>query len=395
MRNISAVAEKKRKNTYPNFPLNKKKVSVSIISALLLFLAVGWLAKKLTQKPALETKFVQEIERPGSPQEASYKQTTSLELAQPRDKGLLASPRVSYQTFNNCGPATLSMMFSYYEIIKSQKELADLMRPYQDPKGDNDDKTIFPEEFVSWAEEFGLKSLHRPNGTIKLLKLFLANEIPVVVKQWLRPGEDIGHFRIVRGFDEKAKLIITDDSYFGPKRKHSYFNFLSMWQPFNYSYTVVFPEEKMETVLAILGEDLDKKAAYRQALERAKEESELDPESIYPIFNQATSYYHLEEHGRAIEAFASVEKRLPRRMLWYQIEPILAYQKLGEISRVFEISDYLFANGNRAFSELYQIRGEIYLEQGNQASARQEFELALHYNRNFEPANKALKKLDL
>jgi predicted negative regulator of RcsB-dependent stress response len=47
----------------------------------------------------------------------------------------------------------------------------------------------------------------------------------------------------------------------------------------------------------------------------------------------------------------------------------------------------------RAFSELYQIRGEIYLEKGNKEAARREFELALKYNKNFQPAKTALQNL--
>jgi tetratricopeptide (TPR) repeat protein len=80
-------------------------------------------------------------------------------------------------------------------------------------------------------------------------------------------------------------------------------------------------------------------------------------------------------------------------MLWYQIEPILAYQKLGKHDRVFEIIDNILNNGNKAFSELYQIKGEIYLEQGEADSARNEFETALKYNKNYQPAKDALSNL--
>jgi len=267
------------------------------------------------------------------------------------------------------------------------------MRPYQHLKGDNDDKTIFPHEFVAWVEKFGLKAIYRPNGSLQLIKLLTANGVPVVVKTWLRPNEDIGHFRIVRGFDEGAKVIIDDDSYFGPNRKIPYFDFMSMWQPFNYAYIPVYKPEKEEIVKAILGEDLDLKVVYQKAVERAKRETELDSENVYPIFNQAISYYHLDEYEKSVTEFEKVENRLPRRMLWYQIEPILAYKELKNYDRVFEISNWLFEHGNQAFSELYQIRGEIYLEKGDKEAAKREFELALEYNKNFQPAKEALSEL--
>ena len=99
------------------------------------------------------------------------------------------------------------------------------------------------------------------------------------------------------------------------------------------------------------------------------------------------------DYKASISAFEKVENRLPRRMLWYEIEPVLSYQKLGNYERVFQIADRVLNGGNRAYSELYQIRGEIYLAQRNKDAARREFELAIQYNKNYTPAQEALKFL--
>lgn len=72
-------------------------------------------------------------------------------------------------------------------------------------------------------------------------------------------------------------------------------------------------------------------------------------------------------------------------MLWYQIEPILAYQRLKDYKRVFQLTDKILNNYNRAFSELYYIRGEIFQEQGKRVLAKTEFEKAIFYNENFKP----------
>jgi len=366
-----------------------------LISGLLLVFFAGAIfaySRFIQKPPPLEKKFISPqallpTTSPGATPSGTFT------LIQPGERALLPGTKVAYQTFNNCGPATLSMILSFYDIAKTQKELGEEMRPYQHPKGNNDDKSIFPSEFVEWVEKFGLKALHRPNGSIELLKLFTANGIPVVVKTWLKPNEDIGHFRIVRGFDEKAKMIISDDSCFGPTRRIDYFTFMEMWQPFNYGYIPVYKQEKEEVVKAILGEDQDEEVVWWKAINRAQKEVELDSENIYPIFNLATSYYHLGQYEQSAKYFEQVESRLPRRILWYQIEPILAYRELRNYDRVFQISNWLFENGNRAFSELYQIRGEIYLEKGDKETARREFELALKYHKNFQPAKEALSKL--
>lgn len=126
----------------------------------------------------------------------------------------------TYQTFNNCGPATLSMLLSYQDVSVGQDELGKKMRPYQNTTGDNDDKTVFTYEFTDWVNNYGndyqVKAINLPNGNIELLKKFISSDIPVVVKIWLNAKEDIGHFALIRGYDDSKQIVIKDDSYYGP-----------------------------------------------------------------------------------------------------------------------------------------------------------------------------------
>ena len=76
------------------------------------------------QPPLLEEKFV--VEKAPTPVE-SPAAAPSIILTQPDDKALLPRTKVSCQTFNNCSPATFSMILSYYNIYKSQKEWGEQM----------------------------------------------------------------------------------------------------------------------------------------------------------------------------------------------------------------------------------------------------------------------------
>jgi tetratricopeptide (TPR) repeat protein len=370
----------------------KQKLIILTVFVSILAFGTYWITRK---PPELETKFVQNVSQQGlkATTEPEGTETRGAEFKKPGDYALVDDTKHIYQTFNNCGPATLSMVLAWFGENVSQKELGDAMRPYQNAQGDNDDKTIFTYEFVDWVKKYGLEAIDRPNGDISLLKTFTANGIPVVVKTWLHVGEDIGHFRIVRGFDETKQVIIQDDSYEGPNKKISYYDFLSMWQPFNYAYIIVYTPDQQELVEAIIDEEMKEDVAWSNALERAKREAELDEGNAYPVFNMSTAYYHLSDYKASVEAFEKVEAKLPRRMLWYQIEPILSYQALGNYDRVFQVTASILENGNRAFSELYQIRGEIYLQQGDKGKAREQFELALKYNSNYSPASDALQSL--
>ncbi len=298
-----------------------------------------------------------------------------------------------YQTFNNCGPATLSMALNYWGINISQQELGNILRPYQVAGGDNDDKSVTLEEVANQAEEYGLYSYLRPNGTSEKLEKFIFQGIPVVARTWLKPNEDIGHYRVVRGYDRNTRTFIQDDSLQGENLSYSYDEFNEIWQPFNYEYLIIVDESKKDIVESILGEELDEKVAWQNALERIEKEVSQNPDNWHLTFAKSRIHYYLGEYKKSVEEFEKVESRLSFRTLWYQIEPILAYFELGDYDRVFEISERILNNQNRAFSELYYLRGQIYLKQGNIENARREFETALLYKHNYRPAQEAFNSL--
>lgn len=298
-----------------------------------------------------------------------------------------------FQSFNNCGPASLSMLLSYSQINKTQNEIGLNLRPYQVPNGDNDDKSVTLEELAVEAENEGLLSYHRPNGSVELLKTFVANDIPIVVRTLLNTNDDIGHYRLVRGFDEQLQVVIQDDSLQGADVKISYLEFEKMWEVFSFEFLVAIPKEKKNIVEAILGENLDKNNAWMQALLKNKELLSKDPENIYYKFNISVSLSNLGRHQKAIKEFEEVESRLSFRTLWYQIEPIESYYALGNYKRVFEITDKIINNQNRAFTELYILRGNIYKQQGNVQMANSEFEKAIFYNKNNLVAKETLENI--
>lgn len=288
-----------------------------------------------------------------------------------------------FQSFNNCGPATLSMALSYEGINKNQEELGQILRPYQIPGGDNDDKSVTLKEVAAQAETYGLTAYLRPNGDIEKLKQFIAYDIPVVTRTWLQTNEDIGHYRIIRGYDGNTQEIIQDDSLQGKNLRFSYNEFNALWQPFNYEYLVLIPENKMEAAKSILDEELDEKIAWENAKVRIENELTQNPSNSHLIFALSRIHYYLGNYDESIRYFNSVENTISTRTLWYQIEPLLSIYETGDYNRVFQIADKILNNQNRAYSELYKLKGDIYLKQGRTEAARAEYEKAVVYNSNF------------
>ncbi len=345
-----------------------------LVVGLALWYFAPWLNRPLnplTEPPALNDSAPIPIPLVNNP---------SLPLNIPRQK-IIPGRYHTFQTFNNCGPASLAMALSYHGINVTQEEMGKALRPYQVKNGDNDDKSTTLEEMGKKAEEYGFTVYFRPGGTIETLKGFIAYDMPVIARTWTKPNEDIGHFRLVRGYDENLKQILQDDSLQNKNLWFSYDEFNSMWDKFGYEYLVLVPDDKLAIAQAILGEDLDERVAWEKS---AAETSGL---------NRSVALYHLGDYQGSVREFEAVENSLPFRALWYQLEPIQAYYQLKNYDRVFTITDEILNNGNRANSELYLIRGQIYEDQGNIDAARTEYEKAVFYNQSLNEAKQALARV--
>lgn len=306
---------------------------------------------------------------------------------------ILQSDYQIFQSFNNCGPAALSMALRYYGINKSQEELGQALRPWQNAAGDNDDKSVSLAEMGEKAREFGFTVYDRPNGSVDIMKRFIAAGMPVVTSTWLHPGEDIGHYRVVNGYDDTTGELIQQDSMEGRDIRYSYDVFNELWKNNNFEYMVMVPSDKEEIAAQIMGEDEDEQKAWRRALATAQTQLAADPNDVYAGFNASIAYFHLNDYAASVKEFERVEPKLTMRTLWYQIEPIRAYYELGNYDRVLAITDGILNNQNRAFSELYIIRGNIYKKQGNTEASRAEYEKAVMYNVNLKEAQAALAAL--
>lgn len=298
-----------------------------------------------------------------------------------------------FQTFNNCGPAALSMALSYYDINVSQAELGRQLRPYQVAGGDNDDKSVTLAEVAAKGEEYGFTAYRRPNGTPELLEQFIANDMPVIVRTWLKVDDDIGHYRIVKGYNQNTKQFLQDDSLQGKDLWYSHEEFNAIWQKFNYEYVVLVPDEKVVVAQRILGEDLDEETAWQKAAQHAQSELKTNPNDIDAAFNLSVALYNSGDYESSVQEFEKVESRLPARTLWYQIEPILAYMQLKNYDRVLQITEKILNNQNRAFSELYILRGDIFKARGDSAAAKAEYEKAVRYNTELDEAKEKLNSV--
>ncbi|MFN8446822.1 MAG: C39 family peptidase [Caldilineaceae bacterium] len=311
----------------------------------------------------------------------------------------LTGLRHEWQTWNNCGPATLSFYLSYFGSRLTQADTGSQLRHHPD------DKNVLPEELAEFARQQGYLATVRVNGDNNLLRTFLSNGIPVIIETWLEeePNDGMGHYRLLTGYNDAEQSWIAYDSYItrtlinpeGPYRgiRLPYGETDALWRVFNRVYLLVYPSEKEELVRSIFGESLsDPVKSEAAALERAKNEIAINPNDPYAWFNLGSMQMSFNNPIEAATAFDRARTiGLPWRMLWYQFEPFEAYYATGRYEEIIALTDATMRNV-KSIEELYYWKGNALAALGNPNAARKQWQLALTYNPEYQPAQNALKQ---
>jgi len=294
------------------------------------------------------------------------------------------------QRFNNCGPTTLRMYFSYYGYRQdSQVAIANVLKP------NKDDRNVSPDELVGYAQRKGFRAMTRVNGDLERLKLFLSNEIPVMIEEGYDPPRAhqgwMGHYLLLTGYDENG--IIAQDSYNGPNQHVTWQDLDANWRNFNRTYLLVYTDAQAHAVNAIVGKDMDDATMYAKAAQRAQDEWNANPNDAFAAFNLGSSLVGLGEYEAAAQAFDQARLlKLPWRMMWYQFGPYEAYYHVGRYDEVVALADAtLKPTGD--LEESYYYKGLALEALGRMDDARAALELALKYNPNYGAARQALAAL--
>jgi len=293
-----------------------------------------------------------------------------------------------WQTWNNCGPATITTHMSYFGRAENQVDAAQFLKP------NRDDKNVSPHELAAYVRTTGMGVVVRQHGSIDQLKTFISNNFPVLLETWLiHDGDGLGHYRLVTGYDDETGKFTTTDSLNGPEFQVSYEQLDNDWRVFNRLYLVVYPLEQEPVVQTIIGEDMDDTVMYEWLLAEAKSESEANPNDAIAFFNQGEALTRLGLPQDAVLAFDRARQLgLHWRRLWYQFTPFEAYYAVGRYEDVLDLAEATL-KGTGGLEEAYYYRG-MALKAIGRSGAVEDFQAALTYNPNFSPAAVALSGIN-
>ncbi len=315
--------------------------------------------------------------------------TPAVALAPVLAKMDLGTMRHEYQGWNNCGPTTIAMDLNFFGKTTTQKEAAAVLKP------DPNDKNVGPDELAEYAHTVGMGGIYRINGNLGMLKALLSNDIPVIVEHWFipEPNDEMGHYKLLKGYDDDAQLFIANDSYNGPNIHIGYAEFDRLWKVFDRTYVVVYPLDKEPIVKAIIGQDWDDKTMWQRSLAGAQTDVSQDQNDKFAWFNLGTSLEGLGRPQEAAKAFDQARRLdLPWRMLWYQFGPFEAYMAVGRYQDVLSLADANLKTANN-LEESYFYRGKALQAMGQSDEARKAYEQAVKLNTNYQRAKDALSQL--
>jgi tetratricopeptide (TPR) repeat protein len=301
-----------------------------------------------------------------------------------------------WQTWNNCGPATLAMNLSYFGSTLTQADVGSVLRRLPD------DKNVSPEELVAFAAGQGYQAQVRVNGSTDLMRLLISNGIPVLIETWLEeePNDGMGHYRLLTGYDDAEQYWIGYDSYvdtglfssIGPYRgiRMSYAETDALWKVFNRTYLLIYTDAQAPLVASIYGEALDPGVMWQRAAQEAQAIVQQTPNDAFAWFNLGTDLTTLGDYGGAAQAYDQARRLgLPWRMLWYQFGPFQAYDAVGRAQDVLTLADATLST-TQNIEELHYWRGRALAALGDAAEAQRAWQQALALNPDYRPAGEAL-----
>ena len=313
--------------------------------------------------------------------------------------------RHEYQKFNNCAPANLSMVLSYWGWQGDQFATREYLRPNYEV----DDKNVNPFEIVDYVKkDTQFDAVWRVGGNLQLLKQLVAAGFPVLIEKGLDEDAWLGHYQTISGYDDAKNSFLVYDSYQGPPEAYAvaYDTVAQYWRHFNFVYIVIFSNDRTAEVNSILGPQNDPQINFQSAADLALAETQslTGREQFFAWFNRGENLVYLQNYPAAAQDFDTAfaiyptipEKERPWRLLWYRDGPYNAYYHTGRYQDVINLAYSTLINVDKpVLEETYYWRGMAKEALGDRNGAIEDLQRAYTLNPNSTPAGEELRSLQV
>ncbi len=300
---------------------------------------------------------------------------------------LIDGVKLQKQGFNNCGPANLAMILNFWGHSVTQYDTEKALKPYVK------DRNVMPYEMRDYVlTHTDLGAIVRYGGDLEILKKFVAAGFPVVIERGYMDAKEgwMGHYGLVYAYDDEKQEVEIPDTYLG-KIKMSYEDMLMYWAQFDDIYMVVYPWDRENEVIQILGEQADADYNLRYALEQVEKRiyTVKDRELFFAWYSRGSILVELQDYAgaaasydKAFKVYEQLEpKDRPWRILWYQTGPYFAYFYTGRYYDVLELAKKTISlSAEPAIPETWVWAARASQMLGDDVNAKYFFRQALHWH---------------
>jgi hypothetical protein len=242
---------------------------------------------------------------------------------------------LEYQSFNNCGPANLSMNLNFWGWPTTQAVTKAGLRTH------SDDRNVMLSEMRDFViEKTNLAALLRYGGTLETVKRLVSHGYPILLERGHTDPEDgwMGHYSIVTAYDDARQTVRIPDTLLGMMNL-SYDELMLDWAHFDGIYLVVYPPEREAEVLTLVGPDADPAVNLQNALDQvtARIQDVSGRELFFAWYSRGSILVEMQNYIEAAlaydQAFAVYSQlspgERPWRITWYQVGVYPAYYYTG------------------------------------------------------------------
>lgn len=315
-----------------------------------------------------------------------------------------------HNRWNYCGPANFSMSLTFWGWDGDRDVVGKAVKP------SDKDRNVMPYEFQDFITNNveGMNSLMRYGGDIDVVKRLISAGFPVVAEKGYFERDFtgkvgwMGHYQFITGYDDTTRTVLVQDTWNdGPNFQINYEEFMNGWRSFNYLFVVVFPIEREQEVMTLLGGLAIEEDAAHHALQTAQIESQTltGVDRYFAWFNAGTSHVALREYidaaaayDQAFAVYANLggdNTTRPYRMMWYQTGPYWAYYYSARYADVINLANTTLEDtiAEPVLEESLLWRGRALYMAGDTNSAIKDYRAALKVHPKWPPAMQALQDL--
>lgn len=321
---------------------------------------------------------------------------TPTAMPEPIPPAVFLQPMVHwFQGWNQCAEVSSAMALSYFGNKVEPNSVTAVLRPNKDWKAA---KNVESQYIAEYLRSQGVQAQAFEGGSNDRIKRLVAAGVPVIVGQWQNRTDHagVGHWRVVRGYDDAKGIFLVNDSMIGAAVPLTYAEFDDLWPLYDYVYIPLWNDRLAPAVQRIIGAEIEPKINAVRAVAYAASRVKEQPTNAERYFGLGGAYFKAGDDAKAVEMYRKAKSmglldRTPWA-LWYQSWPVTAMVNIGLDDEALQVAQENIKSAG-VYALMRYERGRVFEKRGDLATAKREYQMALVDNKKLKEAQEAAARL--